>query len=105
MSGFVMGALVGAAFVFFSGTKRGKRMAKVMRQKGGQTLKDLEGLVKEIEEKGSTFTQKAKVATTELKKQAKSKQKQVATVAKKQLTHIKKLQQKGRAAAARYFKK
>jgi len=105
MSGFMMGAIMGAAAVFLLGTKEGKRMAKVMHKKGGKTFKDLEKLVDDIEDKGEKFAQEAKVVTKKLEKQAKSKQKEVTTKAKKKLTHIKKLQVKGRAAASRYFKK
>ncbi len=105
MSGFVMGALVGSAAVFFFGTKKGKKTAKLMSQTGSKTLKDLEKLAHEIEEKGETFAKKAKVVTKKLEKQTKSNKKKVTVTAKKKLTHIKKLQNRGRAAAARYFQK
>jgi len=105
LSGFTMGALIGAAAVFFLGTKEGKRFAKTMGKKGGRTLKDLEKLVAEIEKKGEVFAKKSKVVTKKLERQAKSTQKEVTKVAKKKLSHIKKLQNKGRLAAARYFKK
>lgn len=105
MGGFVMGAFIGAAAVFFLGTKKGKRLAKVMHKQGGKTLKDLESLVTEIEVKGEKFAQDAQVITKKLEKRAKSTQKEVTKTAKKQLGHIKQLQEKGRAAATRYFKK
>jgi len=104
-SGFVMGALMGAAAVFFFGTKEGKRMARVLGKKGGKTFKDLEKLVDEIEKRGEKFAQEAKVVTKKLEKQARSGKKAATKSAKKKLSHIKKLQEKGRAAAARYFKK
>jgi len=68
MSGLMMGAIMGAAAVFFLGTKEGKRMAKVMHKKGGKTLKDLEKLVDDIEVKGEKFAQEAKVVTKKIRK-------------------------------------
>lgn len=105
MSGFFAGAFLGAAAVFFLGTKKGKRLAKTMRKEGGKTFKDLESLLGEIEVKSEKFAQGAKVVTKKLEKQAQSTKKEVTKTAQKKLTHIKKLQDKGRAAASRYFEK
>lgn len=105
MSGFMMGAMIGAAAVFFLGTKKGKHVAKVIRKKGNKSFKDLEELLQEIEDKGEVFAKKAKVVTQKLEKQAQSTSKDINKIAKKKLSHIKKLQEKGRAAAARYFHK
>jgi len=102
--GFLTGALLGAAAVFFFGTKKGKKMAKTMHKQGTKSFKELEGLLAEIETKGQEFAKQAKVTTKSLEKKAKSTKKVVNKEAKKKLTHIKKLQQKGRSAAARYFK-
>lgn len=73
-SGFMVGAALGAAAMFFLGTKKGKRLAKQMHQHGGKTVKDLEGIVKHIESKSEAAA-----------------------------SHIQKLQEKGRLAAERYF--
>lgn len=104
-SGFMMGALIGAAAVFFFGTKKGKKVAKLMQSEGISGLKDLKKLAAEIETKGETFAEEAKKVTQELEKKAKSGKKELTSQAKKQLSYIKKLQAKGRAAAAHYFQK
>lgn len=103
-SGFMMGALIGAAAVFFFGTKKGKRVATLMQQEGVGGLKDLKKLAAEIEVKGETFAKEAQKVTKELEKKAQSGKKELTSKARKQLSYIKKLQAKGRAAAAHYFK-
>lgn len=102
--GFLTGALLGAAAVFFFGTKKGKKMAQKMHRQGSKSLKELEKMLSDIEIKGKEFAQEAKVVTQQLEAKAKSTKKVFNEQAKKKLTHIKKLQQKGRDAAARYFK-
>lgn len=81
MSGFAIGAALGAAAMFFLGTKKGRKLAKHLNKQGGRTVKDLEGIVKDIETKASD----------------------VRGIAKEQLSHIQRLQAKGRATAAKYF--
>lgn len=103
LSGLVMGAMLGAAAVFFLGTKKGRKLAQVMQEKGTQGLEDLEGIAAEIEQKGSQFAHKAIKATHDLEVKAKTTKKAVAKVAKRELTHLQKLQARGRAAADRYF--
>ncbi len=103
MSGFAIGAALGAAAMFFLGTKKGRKLAKTMQQKSGKTVKELEGIVKDIETKSETFAQKAQVVAKKLGTQTKSAQKTVTKVAKEQLDHIQTLQAKGRAAAEKYF--
>lgn len=85
MSGFAIGAALGAAAMFFLGTKKGRKLAKQLQQQSGNTAKDLKHIVKDIETKAA----KAK--------------KEVTSVAKEQLDHIQTLQAKGRAAAEKYF--
>lgn len=74
MSGFAIGAALGAAAMFFLGTKKGRRLAKQLHQKSGRTVKDLEGVVKDIKTKSEIAA-----------------------------SHIQKLQARGRATAAKYF--
>jgi gas vesicle protein len=40
-SGFIIGALVGAAVVFFLGTKKGKKLLKVISEEGMDNLNNL----------------------------------------------------------------
>jgi hypothetical protein len=41
LSAFIIGALVGAAVVFFLGTKRGKKILKVISEKGMDNVSDI----------------------------------------------------------------
>lgn len=74
MSGFAIGAALGAAAMFFLGTKKGRRLAKQLHHQGDKTVKDLEGVVKDIKTKSEVA-----------------------------VSHIQRLQAKGRATAAKYF--
>ena len=85
MSGFAIGAALGAAAMFFLGTKKGRKLAKQIHKHGNATTKDLKTIVKDIETK-------AAIAKKEVNK-----------VAKEQLNHIQTLQAKGRQAAEKYF--
>ena len=74
MGGFAIGAALGAAAMFFLGTKKGRRIAKKFHQQGDQTVKDLERVVKNVKTKSEIAA-----------------------------THIQRLQAKGRQAAEKYF--
>ena len=86
INGLITGAMVGAAAVFLSSTKYGRRLSKKMRLSGKTTFAELEKLVDEIKQKEMGGGEKAKTD-------------------KKDLSYIEQLQEKGRAVAQNFFKR
>ncbi len=98
-SGLMWGIMLGAAGMFLFGTKKGRKIKKVLTEEGGKLLDELEEAYEETET-GKKI--KKKVIKTKKKIDAKT---QDAKKAAKDLTHITKLQKRGRSAAQRFFKR
>ena len=64
-SGFLLGALVGAAIVFLFGTKKGKRLLKVISEEGLDNISNILDEVAEEEEPRKEFVQKREFAIAE----------------------------------------
>lgn len=95
-SGMFWGAALGAAGMFFFATKKGRKLRDYLSKHGHRILEELEEIYEETEEK---------VATKKLpqpKKKSSIKKKEAKTKAQ-DLSHIKKLQERGREAAGRFF--
>lgn len=52
MNGFFLGIIVGAAIVFLIGTKKGKKILKMLTESGIEGVSDLEEMLSENEESG-----------------------------------------------------
>lgn len=50
INGFFWGALIGAGAVFLLGTKKGKKLLKIISEQGLERISSLEDLVEEVEE-------------------------------------------------------
>ena len=85
-NGLLTGVMVGAAAVFLSSTKYGRRLSKKMRVSGKKTFAELEELVDEIKDNDPGLADEVKTD-------------------KKDLSYIEQLQEKGRAVAQNFFKR
>jgi len=91
-SGLVMGAVLGAGlFYFLTSTEKGQEIKKELEEKGEEALDDLGNLVADIEKKGQEFKKKAVEVQADLEKEVKQKK-------EKELSQIKKLQERGQKA-------
>ena len=96
-SGLVFGALLGAGLVYFlTSTEEGKKIRKQIRQKGEDALEELQDLIKDFEEKGEEFKQKALVVENQLAER-------VGEVKEEGLEEIEKLREQGRQAVGKFF--
>ena len=102
--GFVLGLLTGVILLFLFGTEKGKKLKEEL-EKREFSFKNLRELLEEFEEKGGEFKKKADEITKQLEKKVESKMPEVKKVAEKELTHIEKLQERGRKIARRFFKR
>jgi len=103
-SGLVLGAILGAGLYYYlTATEKGKKVGQQVKQKalekGEEALDGLNELVGDIEQKGEEFRKKAQKVQARLEKKAKTMQTKADSEVKEQLTHIKKLQERGRQAA------
>lgn len=103
--GFILGAITGAAFLFFFGTEKGRRLKKEIQKKGKFSFKSLADLLEEFEEKGIEFKKKAQQITDKLEMKKENAPQAVVKKTEAKLTHIKKLQEQGRKIARRFFKR
>lgn len=103
--GFVLGAMAGAVLFFLFGTEKGKKLKEELQKKGKFSFKNLSDLLEDFEEKGVEFKKKAGEITKQLEKKVESKAPEIKKAAEKELTHIKKLQERGRKIAGRFFKR
>lgn len=99
-SGFAQGLFWGAALaasgMFLFATKRGKKLRDYLKKHGSLILEELEEIYEEKEG--------VKAETQKLPKSKKTESKDKETKAKKlDLSHIQKLQERGREAAGRFF--
>lgn len=98
-SGLLFGALITGGLIYFlTSTKKGKEIKKQLREKGEDALDHLADLINEVEEKGKQFKDKAKAVQTELEEKASSLKQEVVKEAKKGLSQIDQLQERGRQA-------
>lgn len=96
--GLVFGALAGAGvYYFLSNTKEGKKLKKQIKEHGDDVLNNLHEVVSEFEEKGREFGEKAKELQAKLEKKVKDGGEEAGS-AKKELSQIEKLQERGRRA-------
>ena len=104
--GLIMGALMGAvAYYFLTQTKEGEKVKKRLKEKSEEALDNLAELVEDFEEKGEEFQARAKEIQAKLEKRAKSVEGGVAEEAQEKLSHIEKLQKRGRLASRKFFTK
>lgn len=93
-SGLFWGAALGTAGMFLFGTKRGRKVKDYLRQHGHKVLEELEEIYEETEGERKP----AKELPQPQKKTADKK-----GTKKQDVSHIKKLQLRGREAAGRFF--
>ncbi len=100
VTGLVLGAIVGAGFYYFlTQTEEGKKVKKVLREKGEDVLDELAGIVEDIEDKGEEFKKKAQTVQNELGQKAESLKEGVVGEVKQGLSQIEELRERGRKAA------
>jgi gas vesicle protein len=86
LSGFLIGALVGAAVVFFLGTKKGKRILKIISEKGLDNVSNILDKVEktadleEVFEEEPSLTEVPVVAETVVNKPEEQKRKSARKV-------------------------
>lgn len=95
-SGLFWGAALGAAGMFLFATKNGKKLRDYLKENGQYVLEELEEIYEEIDGK-----EKVKKLPQPKKKPA-VKKKEVKTKTQ-DLSHINKLQERGRKAAGNFF--
>lgn len=107
--GLTLGTLIGAGVVYLFGTKDGERTRLSWYKKGEDTLKNLDGVLDSLEEKGEAVKKGAEKITAKIANQTKNFKKEVAadTVESldETLASIEDLQEKGRQATSNLRKK
>jgi hypothetical protein len=111
--GFLLGSLFGIILLFLWGTKEGKKIVKLLAEKGELLEEDIEKKISELEEKGEelaiegesikkTFVRKAE----KIKKKITPEIERKAAVTAEKLKQVKLLVEESQKAASRkYFKK
>jgi len=71
LTGLVLGAILGAGFVYFlTSTDEGKKAKEKLAEKSEDVLKNLTDLVEEVEKKGEEFKKKTQEVQKELEEKA-----------------------------------
>lgn len=97
LRGLFLGILAGAGvYYFLNSTQEGEKIKKRIKEHGGETLENLDELIKELEKKGQEFSQRAKDFEKKLERKAKTGFPEISNEVKKELTSIDKLRQRGR---------
>jgi gas vesicle protein len=109
LNGFFWGTLVGGISIFLFGTESGKRLKKFLNEHGEQILDELEKTYGKVN-KQQNILKKLTVAKpirksskTDTKKPEKQESTKLLESTKQDLSHIQKLQERGRTAAQRFF--
>ena len=99
LAGFFIGGLLGAATIFFIGTKEGKKAAKLLRHKGEEVIDELEDQVEELEQKGKELAKQGEVIKEQVIEKLEDKKEELTETATKKLdsalAHIEELQEHG----------
>ena len=102
--GLLAGAVLGAvAFWFLNQTEKGKEIKKEIKEKGDDTLKNLNELIQSLEEKGQEFKKKVVQVKEEFEEKAKDFRQDVIEEGKMGLERIQELEEKGHKAAQKFF--
>lgn len=100
ITGLVLGALVGAGFYYFlTQTEEGKKVKRIVKDKGEDLLDELTEIVEDIENKGKHFKERVQVAQSQLEEKVGDIKKEVCEEAKEGLSQIDQLRERGRRAA------
>ncbi len=99
LAGFFIGGLVGAATIFFIGTKEGKKAGLMLRKKGEDVLSELEDQVEELEKKGKDLVKQGEAVKEQVMEKLEDKSEELSESATKKLdsalAHIEELQEHG----------
>lgn len=99
LAGFFIGGLLGAATIFFVGTKEGKKAAKMLRSKGEEVMGELEDQVEELEQKGKELVKQGEDIKEQVMEKLEDKSEELSETATKKLdsalAHIEELQEQG----------
>jgi gas vesicle protein len=102
--GLVAGAVLGAMAIWFlNQTEKGKEIKKEIKEKSGDVLENLNGLVKDLEDKGQEFKKKVVQVKKEFEEKAKDFRQDIAEEAQMGLSRIEELEEKGHKAAQKFF--
>ena len=103
-SGLIAGAVLGAVAIWFlNQTEKGKEIKKEIKDKSGDTLKNLKELVEDLEEKGQEFKEKVIKVKEDFEGKAKDFRQDIIEEGKIGLSQIKEIEEKGHKAAQRFF--
>lgn len=97
LAGFFIGGLLGAATIFFIGTKEGKKAAKLLQHKGEEVLDELEDQVEDLEQKGKELARQGEAVKEQVLEKLEDKSEELTESATKKLdsalAHIEELQE------------
>lgn len=106
ITGLVLGAIVGAGFYyFFTQTEEGKKVKRIVKDKGEDLLDELTEIVEDIENKGEQFKERVQLAQSQLEEKVGDIKKEVCEEAKEGLSQIDQLRERGRRAAKFFLRK
>lgn len=98
--GLIFGAVLGAGLYYYlTVTEEGKKVQKKLKEKSQDVVDNLTDLVEEVEERGEEFKKKANKIQLELEEKAEGVKTEVSKEAKKGLSTIEELRERGRRAA------
>src|SRR5258706_16129718 len=104
LAGLFIGGLVGAAAIFFLGTKEGKKAGKFLKQKSQDVADELEDQVEQLEQKGKDLVKQGEEIKEQVIEKLEDKSEELTETATKKLdsalAHIEELQEHGRETTA-----
>lgn len=104
LAGFFIGGLLGAATIFFLGTKEGKKAGQFLKKKGTDVLDELEDQVEDLEQKGKELVKKGEDIKEQVIEKIEEKSGDLGVTATKNLdsalAHIEELQEQSRETTA-----
>jgi len=102
--GLVTGAAIGAALVWFlNSTEKGKEVKEQIKDKGEETLNNLNDFVQDLEEKGKDFKKKVADIKENLEKKVKDFRQDIVEEGKMGLERIEEIEEKSHKAAKKFF--
>jgi len=102
--GLIVGGLVGAGAVFLLGTKEGKKVQKMIREKGEDLVEDVGDQIAEFEKKGKELAKQGEALKEQFVEQIEEKKEDLTVEATKKLdealANIEDIQEKGLSTTA-----
>lgn len=107
--GVFIGGLIGAAVIFFLGTKEGKRTGRILGDKGKDFLDDIKDRIGDLEKKGESLVKQGQEIKDDVVERMTDKKEEISASTTERLddalAHIQKMQEHGSETTAELRKR